>query len=115
MCFLSLTPLLAAERSVRIEKGQPAPYTGYLFSVEYGKQIAEGWSKAEADAKTWENAYKTLKSETEESLNELKHLLNSERKTVNATVRKLKRKNCVNILTYFLIGGVVGAIAHNNN
>ena len=97
-----------------MKKNSAAPFDGYLFSLKDGKDIAEGWSRAEADAVAWQNAYDLLKYETEESLRNLKLIAENANRKEQIMKAQSKSKARWNSFVWFLAGGALGAVIHNN-
>ena len=115
--FLFLTaclPVLAVERRY-LEKGAPAPFTGYLFDLEYGQAVASGWAKAEADANTWKTAYEDLRREISESTKQQQHNTDTLKQQLDAERRNWRRKVNRRTITCIILGGVIGAVLHNNH
>lgn len=91
-----------------------APFSGYLFEESYGRKVAEGWSKAEADAKTWKDAYHSILRESDETLRELKALLDDSEARNKRYIKESKKKNTWNKISWLLIGGTLGGIIGHN-
>ena len=107
-------PLSASGQSVSVKKGDKAPFNGYLFDAPTGKQIADGWSKAEADAQTYKQAYESLKAEVKESTDIVNQIIEADRLKYRKKQREARAKARWNSFTWFLIGGALGAVIHNN-
>lgn len=103
---------------VKINKGEAAPFSGYLFTERTTKDIAQGWKDSEAQFRILSRAYDDLKRESLESVHELQKevfalneaLLNE----TNKQRRANRRKTFWNVAGALLIGGAIGIVAHNN-
>lgn len=105
----------AATRGVVLKKDQTAPYSGYLYDLQTGKAIAEGWSKAEADAATYKKAYDSLKAELAESEDVIRQIIEADRTKYRKKQKEARSKARWNSITWFVIGGALGAVIHNNS
>lgn len=108
------SPALAAERQY-ITKGTPAPYDGYLFDTEYGQAVASGWAKAEADAGSWKKAYEDLRREIAESNTQQQINTTALKRELDAERRAWRRKVNRRTFTCIVLGGILGAVLHNNH
>lgn len=97
-----------------LKKDNPAPFDGYLFTLSEGKAIAEGWSKSAADAESYKNAYEQVKREAQESLDELNNINERTSKRLKRIRKESLAKARWNSFIWFIFGGAVGAVIHNN-
>lgn len=99
---------------MRLQQGNKAPFSGYLFSEKYGKAIADGWSKAEKEAEAYKASYEALKQDCEDSLEEMKALIETERIAYKKREAFQKKKRFWNSLSWLAIGLGAGAVAEHN-
>ena len=103
-----------ADGMVYIQAGEPAPADGYWMSVEYGQDVATGWTQAERDRDAWETAYQDLKA-----------AVDSESDSLQTTIAELKASLVVDgqrqreigrnqTLLWILLGAGIGIWAYNN-
>ena len=108
----------AEKAGTLVKKAEPAPLTGYLFTQKTARDIAQGWRDAEEQNKIISRAYDDLKRESLESVKALQ----TEIETLDAALkaeakrqrRERRRKTFWTATTSIIIGGVLGAVIHNN-
>ncbi len=98
--------------------GTKTPAAGYWAPEGYGKDIATGWKLAQLNAESWQKAYEELKKEVATSvlettthLNQVQSELQKERRE---WARKVRRRTLQSVFWGLLIGGISGAVIHNN-
>ena len=98
--------------------GTKTPAAGYWAPEGYGKDIATGWKLAQLNAKSWQKAYEDLRREVSVStvesrahLEQVQRDLTSERRE---WARKVRRRTLQSVFWGLLIGGISGAVIHNN-
>ena len=101
-----------------LRAGERTPAAGYWAPESYGQDIATGWKRSQLDAESWQKAYEELKKEVATSvlettthLNQVQSELQKERRE---WARKVRRRTLQSVFWGLLIGGVGGAIIHNN-
>jgi hypothetical protein len=101
-----------------LRAGERTPAAGYWAPESYGQDIAAGWKRSQLDAESWQRAYEELReevatsiSEAATSLNQVQSELQKERRE---WARKVRRRTLQSVFWGLLIGGVGGAIIHNN-
>ena len=101
-----------------LRAGERTPAAGYWAPESYGQDIAAGWKRSQLDSESWQKAYEELKKEVATSvlettthLNQVQSELQKERRE---WARKVRRRTLQSVFWGLLIGGVGGAIIHNN-
>ena len=101
-----------------LRAGERTPAAGYWAPESYGQDIAAGWKRSQLDAESWQRAYEELReevttsiSEAATSLNQVQSELQKERRE---WARKVRRRTLQSVFWGLLIGGVSGALMHNN-
>ena len=119
MCLTCWADCSRAEKAgTLVKRSEPAPFTGYLFNQKTTLDIAQGWRDAEEQNRIINRAYEDLKRESLESV----QALQAEIETLDAALkveakrqrRERRRKNFWTATTSIIIGGVIGAVIHNN-
>lgn len=122
LLLMSLSALSAKAATISdfryLRAGERTPVAGYWAPESYGQDIAAGWKRSQLDAESWQRAYEELReevatsiSEAATSLNQVQSELQKERRE---WARKVRRRTLQSVFWGLLIGGVSGAIIHNN-
>ena len=119
MCLMCWADCSTANQAgTLVKRSEPAPFTGYLFTQKTTRDIAQGWRDAEEQNKIINRAYEDLKRESLESV----QALQAEIETLDAALkaeakrqrRAQRRRSFWSVASSLLIGGVIGAVIHNN-
>ena len=109
---------MANQAGTLVKRSEPAPFTGYLFSQQTTREIAQGWRDAEEQNKIINRAYEDLKRESLESVKALQAEIESLDAALKAESKRqrraTRRRSFWNVTTSVLLGGVIGAVIRNN-
>ena len=119
MCLTCWADCSRAEKAgTLVRQSEPAPFTGYLFSQQTTREIAQGWRDAEEQCKIINKAYEDLKRESLESVQALQAEIESLDAALKAEAKRqrraTRRRGFWSVTTTVLLGGVIGAVIHNN-
>ena len=108
----------ANQAGTLVKRSEPAPFTGYLFSQQTTREIAQGWRDSEEQNKIINKAYEDLKRESLESVKALQAEIESLDAALKAEAKRQRiaqrRRSFWSVTTSVLLGGVIGAVIHNN-
>ena len=119
MCLMCWADCSTANQAgALVKKAEPAPFTGYLFSQQTTRDIAQGWRDAEEQNKIISRAYDDLKRESLESVKALQAAIETLDAALKAEAKRQRRvqrrRGFWSVASSLLIGGVIGAVIHNN-
>lgn len=109
---------MANQAGTLVKRSEPAPFTGYLFTQKTTREIAQGWRDAEEQNKIINRAYEDLKRESLESVKALQAEIESLDAALKAEAKRQRRaqrrRGFWSVTASVLLGGVIGAVIHNN-
>ena len=119
MCLMCWADCSTANQAgTLVKRSESDPFTGYLFTQKTTRDIAQGWRDAEEQNKIINKAYEDLKRESLESVQALQAEIESLDAALKAEAKRqrraTRRRSFWSVTTSVLLGGVIGAVIHNN-